>query len=557
LKILKYYWKNFNSYGNMLQSLDFSESISSLNLISANNGNGKSTIAEVLEFGIFGRVSGKKIYDLPNRVNENLYTKTHIQTKQGELSIERNVSPNNLNVVLNDVVLSDIAGKKNVQQQIENDILDIDQFMFKNLVVLDINKFKSFVRMKKQEKRNLIDRVFGLNILTMMHEEIKNEIKDNQRKENSLKDNIDSLYSHIQLTQNKTDEIQKQIDDAQKIEEATLKESIADLSGKEQILREKFELINKNINEIKEKIKKNDTVKKGYEFDKKSIEKKIELYERNEKCPMCGSDFNSAEHLDHLEDYKNQLTLLTRTLVDLKSEGNKHSERLDKYMHIRDEGTKKIHGLSVKIDHLQTEIEKLNLTDNSYQLNGLYEIIEQDQKSLETHKEKLETIQYETNFLNIISDILSEQGIKKHIIDKIIPHLNNEINKMLSRLNLGYSLNLDSNLETNVVFLGRDLSIETLSAGESKKFDFAVLIGFIRLLKTKFSDINILFLDEIFSSLDMESIELVCGILKEISTELNLHIFLINHSLLDFNLFDRVINVHKDKTGFSYLENSI
>jgi len=541
----------------MLQSLDFSESISSLNLISANNGNGKSTIAEVLEFGIFGRVSGKKIYDLPNRVNENLYTKTHIQTKQGELSIERNVSPNNLNVVLNDVVLSDIAGKKNVQQQIENDILDIDQFMFKNLVVLDINKFKSFVRMKKQEKRNLIDRVFGLNILTMMHEEIKNEIKDNQRKENSLKDNIDSLYSHIQLTQNKTDEIQKQIDDAQKIEEATLKESIADLSGKEQILREKFELINKNINEIKEKIKKNDTVKKGYEFDKKSIEKKIELYERNEKCPMCGSDFNSAEHLDHLEDYKNQLTLLTRTLVDLKSEGNKHSERLDKYMHIRDEGTKKIHGLSVKIDHLQTEIEKLNLTDNSYQLNGLYEIIEQDQKSLETHKEKLETIQYETNFLNIISDILSEQGIKKHIIDKIIPHLNNEINKMLSRLNLGYSLNLDSNLETNVVFLGRDLSIETLSAGESKKFDFAVLIGFIRLLKTKFSDINILFLDEIFSSLDMESIELVCGILKEISTELNLHIFLINHSLLDFNLFDRVINVHKDKTGFSYLENSI
>lgn len=541
----------------MLQSLDFSESISSLNLISANNGNGKSTIAEALEFGIFGRVSGKKICDLPNRVNENLYTKTYIQTAQGELTIERNVSPNNLNVVLNDIVLSDIAGKKNVQQQIENDILDIDQFMFKNLVVLDINKFKSFVRMKKQEKRNLIDRVFGLNILTIMHEEIKNEIKDNQRKENSLKDSIDSLYNHIQYTQDKTDEIQKQINNAQKIEEATLKESIKDLSGKEQILREKFELINKNINEIKDKIKKNDTIKKGYEFDKKSTEKKIELYEKNEKCPMCGSDFNSTEHLDHLEDYKNQLILINRTIVDLKAEGNKHSERLDKYMHIRDEGTKKIHGLSVKIDHLQKEIEKLNLSDNSYQLNGLYEIIEQDQKSVETQKENLETIQYETNFLNIISDILSEQGIKKHIINKIIPHLNNEINKMLSRLNLGYSLNLDSNLETNVVFLGRDLSIETLSAGESKKFDFAVLIGFIRLLKTKFSDINILFLDEIFSSLDLESVELVCGILKEISTELNLHIFLINHSVLDFNLFDKVINVHKDKTGFSYIENSI
>jgi len=84
-----------------------------------------------------------------------------------------------------------------------------------------------------------------------------------------------------------------------------------------------------------------------------------------------------------------------------------------------------------------------------------------------------------------------------------------------------------------------------LSTGERKKMDFAILLALVRLLKIKHSGMNLIFLDEIFSSIDADGIFHILEILKSNTTELNLNIFVINFSPLPSEQFDYKIEVKK------------
>lgn len=86
-----------------------------------------------------------------------------------------------------------------------------------------------------------------------------------------------------------------------------------------------------------------------------------------------------------------------------------------------------------------------------------------------------------------------------------------------------------------------------------KKLDFAILISIIKLIKLKFPTLNVLFLDEIFASLDSDSVSQVIQILSKTAKDIEMNIFVINHAQLDHTEFDYVINVQKTN-GFSNIE---
>ena len=53
MKIISTEWKNFNSYGNSLQKINFEDDHGELYLLLGGNGHGKSTIAEVITFSLY------------------------------------------------------------------------------------------------------------------------------------------------------------------------------------------------------------------------------------------------------------------------------------------------------------------------------------------------------------------------------------------------------------------------------------------------------------------------------------------------------------------------
>jgi ABC-type Mn2+/Zn2+ transport system ATPase subunit len=101
--------------------------------------------------------------------------------------------------------------------------------------------------------------------------------------------------------------------------------------------------------------------------------------------------------------------------------------------------------------------------------------------------------------------------------------------------------------------LGFQINVETLSTGEKKRVDLAVLISIIRMLKRKYPTLNIFMLDEVLSSIDGDGIYDIIGLLQKTAKELLINIFIINHAPLPVEYFDYSINIEK-KDGFSDLE---
>ena len=62
--------------------------------------------------------------------------------------------------------------------------------------------------------------------------------------------------------------------------------------------------------------------------------------------------------------------------------------------------------------------------------------------------------------------------------------------------------------------------------------------------------INLLTVDEVVSSIDPETSANVIGFLKNFADENNLNVFIVSHTDLPLDLFDKIINVEK-KNGFS------
>ena len=85
MKIKKVEFKNFASYGNRLQVIDFEEEAELL-LTLGKNGHGKTTIANAIVYALYGKVEGVKLADLPNRINKELHVKIGLMC--GTMKIE-------------------------------------------------------------------------------------------------------------------------------------------------------------------------------------------------------------------------------------------------------------------------------------------------------------------------------------------------------------------------------------------------------------------------------------------------------------------------------------
>jgi len=67
----------------------------------------------------------------------------------------------------------------------------------------------------------------------------------------------------------------------------------------------------------------------------------------------------------------------------------------------------------------------------------------------------------------------------------------------------------------------------------------------LKLIRTK-RHINILFLDEVFSSIDIEGIADILILLRSFSNEYNINIFVVHHAILYHEYFDRILKMNKD-----------
>ena len=117
-----------------------------------------------------------------------------------KVNIIRGIAPNLFDVTVDDVPI-DTAGNSNIQDYLEDEIFDIPYQVFKNIVVLSINDFKSFLTMSPFDKRNIIDKLFGFSII--------NEMKDIIKKERIvIKDDLKTIVNELTILNNSIEAIE-------------------------------------------------------------------------------------------------------------------------------------------------------------------------------------------------------------------------------------------------------------------------------------------------------------------------------------------------------------
>ena len=549
MKIQSIELKNFASYGNKIQKIEFSDDSSELFLTLGKNGEGKTTIANAIVFALYGKVEGVRMADLPNRINKELWVRIKLECKSTKIVIERGLAPGIFKVTLNGVEF-DKAGKKSVQDYLEEELFGIPYHVFKNIIILSVNDFKSFLTMTNSDKRQIIDRMFGFSILNEMQQSIREERKglkaelDIYSQElNQLNENIISV--NLKLNQLLVESAEK---DQKKIQ--SLKDSLVKYNENKIKLEEAQQKISTSIGTLTSDLQEKQGDYTSLKYKLESLQKKLDLYENN-TCPTCESELTGDFHDSRKEIIKEDIEKLPIKMKEAESQVLKIKEEVanlrDKDRSVRD----KVSTLNTNIRSFKNELiaikDSLNGTADFSHLEQIINDFQIQEKEKEVLKDS-KSIEY--GFLEYVEEVLGEDGVKNLAIKTILPGLNANIAAMTQTMHLHFHIRFDEKFNCVINHLGEEINPLTLSTGERKKADFIIIIAIIKILKLRFPQLNLLFLDELLSSVDADGVHNILKILSQVIKESKINTFVINHSVLPHELFDKKIQIYREN-GFS------
>ena len=559
-------WKNFLSTGNAFSEmcLDCNHST----LIVGSNGAGKSTVLDAICFALFNKPFRKITKgQLVNAVNEK-ETLVEIEFNIGsrEYLIRRGIKPNVFEIHLNGNMLNQEASAAEQQKSLEQNILKLNYKSFTQVVILGSSTFVPFMQLSPPHRREVIEDLLDIKIFSTMNLILKDRVK-------TLKEQIRDLEYKMEITKEKVQMQQRFIQDLK----TQSKENNVQRHTEIRKLQDEIALTQKENEDnlvscaaLQTDLEKYDTVDdehnklRIYESkfaDKfKKLRSDYKFFDKNDTCPTCKQSID-----EELRTTKK--TSITSSISELE---NANSELNDKLKKIKEDLQSKKDLLSQlqelnaqmvsnnkEISWKEQSIKKLN-DQIAKQEGGGANLKREQEKLKELAKEGvsiekyMSTSKHDRDNHDVVVNMLRDTGIKSNIIKKYLPVMNQLINRYLKELDFYVSFELNENFEETIKSRFRDeFSYASFSEGEKMRIDLALLFTWRTIAKMKNSaNTNLLMLDEIFdSSLDSSGTDDFMKILRTFSEDTN--VFVISHKpdvLQD--KFERLLRVEK-KQNFS------
>ena len=488
-----------------------------------------------------------KLSTLPNRINGELLNRIKFISNSTEVEVKRGISPNTLELIENGV-LNERAGKANVDEKIEKYIgMDIETF--KSFISMSINDFKNFISLTNEEKQLLLDKLFNLEVINILNGILKDINKNNKVRLASLDSEIRTLDESIDSIRRS---IEKAIEKAKENIQAEIDQLMLDMNSKKEdykTLKEKVEKIKEKENELNEEL---DTEKRQYintQNDIKNVQREIDLYDSG-KCPTCRTDFNSDHFISLRQTLVEKKEGFTSILKEIEENIKSIKEKQQKLKTLSEKTTTSFNDLNYLLRNYKAQIEKL--TSNKSKESGESVNIQEFQNTILELEDK-KTVSQDSStickekemYYKELNRILSEDGVKKAIISGIIKPINHFVTENVKKMLLPFDVKLDETFTAEIKSLGVPIEHDSLSTGETKKINIAILIAYLKLIRTK-KHINILFLDEVFSSIDLEGIDSILLLLKSFANDYNINIFVVHHAILSEEMFDKILKINKE-----------
>jgi DNA repair exonuclease SbcCD ATPase subunit len=470
--------------------------------------------------------------------------------KGKNVTIKRGIMPNYFELFV-DGKPYDQAGNKNVQEYLESELYDIPYQVFKNIIILSVNDFKSFLTMSSGDKRNIVDRLFGFTLINQMRDSIREKRRD-------VRSDIKTLYDELNILDESIVSINQKIELLQKEKKVDQSKLMVEYEDKLEIVKDKRTETTKILTKLNNKyIDLENIVQEKSSSESKLIgelsyiKKSIDLFD-NDKCPTCGNEFSGTNYDQTRENLSEEAKQKKSDLITIRGELESANENLSKCNKFVKDSKDSITRLETLIGQYEFELNNIISKAENKDFQYLKQLITENTSSTKNKNSQKHKKEINEKFLEVVENILGEDGVKNLALKTILPPLNASIDSMIKQMHVPHRIKFDEKFNCKITSLGEEINPNTMSTGERKKSDFIIIIAMIKLLKVRYPSVNMLFLDEIFSSIDGSGIHEIIGILKDTVQETGLNTWVINHSELPVNLFDIKAEAVKEG-GFSKL----
>lgn len=546
--------KNFLSIGEEPVEIDFKKG---LHILTGDNRDkpdrqnavGKSTIADALYFSIFGEtLRGIKKDLITNNITGGksqveLFFSVNSPKGNNKFHIIRTLTPTKVSIYKDEV--------DKTRDSISNttkyicDVLSASPAIFQNCVIMTVNNTVPFMAKNKIEKRKFIEDIFGMEVFSKMmstlrleYNDIKRDYDINNAKLNEINSNINSYNEQrLKILEKKTEKYNLYTN-RQLANETELNKLNSELIQEKNM--PSINDIQKIIDDMEKKLVEADKIytifiqegsnKKANLIHKKEIFKKIGTEE--DICPICLRTMEDHDKI-FISDEKNKLKL---ELMDMAREIEAVGKRIKDIQGFKltiqqniQQNNRLINETSLSVQHnnnIKTRILQLKqwqdeLTKDLQALSNTYtefdDIIESTNKKHNDLSEYISSIFKKISILDTVKFVISEEGVKSYIVNKLLELLNSRLFYYLKLLDSNSVCVFDEYFEEQIVNDNNKLcSYFNFSGAERKAIDLACLFAFSDMRRMQGGvSYNIAIYDELFdSSFDEKGIDLITNILK-------------------------------------------
>lgn len=552
--------KNFLSYGSGGTEIDFLETKTTL--ISGKSGSGKSALnLDAVCFALFNKAYRNiSKPDLLNDINgKQLEVDLYFSSRGKEYRVRRGIKPAIFEIYENGELVDQTASNLDYQDYLEQTVLGMSYKTFTQIAVIGSANYKPFMQLSAANRREVIEDLLNIKVFSTMNQLLKVQVSDNKKllaaAENELTLSIDRATiqkSYVKTLQNDNTARLQEIDDFVSlakngivVKKQRLDRLVEELQQDKEHIALKFDQGKHNDLKVQISTKSRELV---------SAQKKLSDIEKYTVCGECGTPIDEKHQLNHVLNYKETILTLTKSIEALRGalEASQiDSDEYDRFSGIMREKAQVIRDAENDIEYGERSIKNkeserkkyevsANIDDEMVKLKELSRIVVKNMDSKAANG-------IEKSYLDAMTILLKDSGIKSTIIKQYIPVINKLVNKYLEVLDLFVSFELDENFEESIKAKQRDdRKYDSFSEGEKQRIDLALLFAWREIATMNNSmDCNILVMDEIFDkSLDSDGIDNALNILTTVDSRTN--VFVISHrgEALEGN-FDRHIKVTK------------
>jgi DNA repair exonuclease SbcCD ATPase subunit len=560
-------WKNLLSTGNAFTEIKLNRSPSTL--IVGENGGGKSTLLDALCFGLFGKpFRSINKPQLLNSINKkNLLVEIEFDIGGKDYKIVRGIRPNIFEIQSGGEVINQDAAARDYQKYLEESVLKLNYKSFTQIVILGSASFTPFMQLPPFTRREIIEDILDIQIFTTMNTVLRDKM-------NELKDSLHDADGKLEVLKQKATIQKEYVDTLEANKEKRVDEILGRITDGENKItllttlvtnletnKEDTEIQQKSLGELDVKRKKLEQFKTKFSSQLRELQKEVAFYTDTDECPTCRQGIahdhketivtsrqDKMEELstgmeklqiefDTLDALFSEYEVLAAAISTLNKEILEHNNEMIVQQRLIQALNLELNDITTKTADIDEEKTKLK----SY----AKEVLTQNEEKARLNEEK--------HYMDVVSTLLKDTGIKTKIIRQYLPVINKLVNKYLQAMDFFVQFNLDEKFDETIKSRHRDdFSYASFSEGEKQRIDLALLFTWRTIAKMKNSvATNLLILDEVFdSSLDNNGTDYVMALLDTVGEDTN--VFVISHK--GDQLFDKFRSLIKFEKKNNYSE---